>query len=191
MATKAYLRLLQFSLIILLNMAVSYNYDILAAYTAGTTVTLAWDPDPFPNLAGYRLYYGTSSGDYSQKIEVGSSTTVSVPNLTEGETYFFAVTAYNMAAVESRPSNQISYTVPFSSPAAAGGKASSRPVPAASATPPMPTAKPAPVAYRSWSILRPRKTRLLKSRQRVDATRLKRSGFIEAAAYADWCRERY
>jgi hypothetical protein len=56
--------------------------------------TLAWDADTAPDIAGYRLYCGTSSGVYTQTIEVGNTTATLVSNLTEGKTHFFTVTAY-------------------------------------------------------------------------------------------------
>ncbi len=83
---------------------------------AAQSITLAWDPDPAPNLAGYNLYSGTTSGVYTQEIQIGNATTAVVSNLVAGTTYFFAVTAYNTAGLESAPSNQISYSVPSSGP---------------------------------------------------------------------------
>src|SRR3981189_2833321 len=83
---------------------------------AAQTITLAWDPNTAPDIAGYRLYNGTASGVYTKVTEVGNATTAAGPNLVAGTTYFFAVTAYNTAGLESAPSNQISYTVPLSSP---------------------------------------------------------------------------
>ena len=63
-----------------------------------------------PDIAGYRLYYGTSSGNYSQVIDVGNTTVATISNLAPGQTYFLAVTAYNTAGLESAPSNQVSFT---------------------------------------------------------------------------------
>jgi hypothetical protein len=80
------------------------------------SVSLAWNPDPNANLAGYRLYCGTTRGVYTQRIEVGKTTTISISNLAAGRTYFFAVTVYNTAYMESAPSNEVSYTVPASTP---------------------------------------------------------------------------
>ena len=80
------------------------------------SVTLVWNPDPNANLAGYRLYCGTTRGVYTQRIEVGKTTTISISNLAAGRTYFFAVTVYNTAYMESAPSNEVSYTVPASTP---------------------------------------------------------------------------
>src|ERR1700730_15482143 len=53
------------------------------------------------------LYYGNFSGNYSESINVGANTFVTVPNLVPGKTDFFVVTAYNAAGVQSAPSNQV------------------------------------------------------------------------------------
>ena len=73
------------------------------------TVTLAWDSILQPDLAGYRVHWGTASGDYTQTTDVGNTTRTVISNLTDGTTNFFAVTAYNTAGVESLPSNEVSY----------------------------------------------------------------------------------
>jgi hypothetical protein len=75
-------------------------------------VSLAWNPNTAPGIAGYRLYYGSASGSYSSKIDVGNATATAVPGLTSGKTYFFAATAYNSAGLESGYSGEVSYTVP-------------------------------------------------------------------------------
>jgi Fibronectin type III domain len=138
------------------------------------SVSLTWDPGSIPNLAGYRLYSGTTPGAFTQRIEVGNSTTISVSNLTKGQTYFFAVTAYNTSGAESPPSDKVSYTVPFPITAAASVQASAPATTAmaAQATTPGPT---------------PRTTRLLKHRHRMGAGRRVHGGSIEATAYARWC----
>ena len=45
-------------------------------------------------------------------INVGKNTQVTVSNLSQGVTYFFAVTAYNLQGAESDYSNEIQNTVP-------------------------------------------------------------------------------
>ena len=77
-------------------------------------VTLAWNPSPSAIVAGYRLYQGAASQDYTSTIEVGDLTSVTVSNLTSGATYFFAVTAYDIIGLESVFSSEIAYTVPGS-----------------------------------------------------------------------------
>jgi hypothetical protein len=77
------------------------------------TVTLAWDANSEPDLAGYKLYAGTNgSGIHTLLGDVGNITLVTVSNLTLGATYYFVVTAYNTSGLESTPSNEVSYTVP-------------------------------------------------------------------------------
>lgn len=83
----------------------------LAGQARAEQVTLAWDANTEPDLGGYKLYYGTAAQAYSQVINVGKNTQVTVSNLSQGITYFFAVTAYNLQGAESDYSNEIHNTV--------------------------------------------------------------------------------
>jgi chitinase len=71
-------------------------------------VTLAWDPNSETDLAGYRVYYGTSSGLYPNVTDVGNMTTATISNLTAGQTYYFSATAYDTQGRESGYSNEVS-----------------------------------------------------------------------------------
>jgi chitinase len=82
-----------------------------AAYAA--SVDLEWDPNTEPVLAGYKIYWGTSSGNYPSSKDVGNTTTCTITGLVGGQTYYFAATAYDVKGAESDYSNQISYAVPF------------------------------------------------------------------------------
>ncbi len=84
----------------------------LSFVEAAESITLTWDADASPDIAGYRLYSGTSSGTYTESIDVGNITVATIPNLTAGITYFCVVTAYNTAGLESGPSNEASFTLP-------------------------------------------------------------------------------
>jgi len=75
-------------------------------------VRLAWNPSKSLAAAGYFLYYGPEQGAYTNKIDMGYSTTASVSGLREGQTYHFAVTAYNSSGVESALSSDVSYLTP-------------------------------------------------------------------------------
>jgi Fibronectin type III domain len=75
-------------------------------------VPLAWDSNVDPNVTGYAVYYGTSSGSHPTRVDAGTNVTATVSNLTEGMTYYFVVTSYNAAAAESAPSKEISYLIP-------------------------------------------------------------------------------
>jgi hypothetical protein len=73
------------------------------AWDAPTTNT---DGSPLTDLAGYKIYYGTSSGNYTTIIDVGNVTTYFINNLVLG-TYYFTVTTYNTSGVESAYANEI------------------------------------------------------------------------------------
>ena len=77
---------------------------------ASFAVTLAWDANPETDLVGYKLSYGTASGAYTNVISTGLVTEISVPNLVEGTTYYFAVAAVNAAGAQSLNSNEVSYS---------------------------------------------------------------------------------
>lgn len=87
-------------------------YALPTMSISAASVTLAWDPSPEPSLAGYRLHYGTTSGDYTDLLEVGNTVTATVSNLVGGTTYFFAATALDANGLESAYSSEISYTPP-------------------------------------------------------------------------------
>jgi hypothetical protein len=75
-------------------------------------LSLIWDPNPEPDLAGYEVYIGTSPGTYTQTTDVGNVTTFLVSGLSPGETYYFAVRAYDIFANKSSFSNEVSTTIP-------------------------------------------------------------------------------
>lgn len=78
------------------------------------SVTLAWNASPSSTIAGYHLYYGGASQAYTNTIDAGASTLLTVSNLAPQATYFFAVTSYDVLGLESAFSSEISYTVPGS-----------------------------------------------------------------------------
>jgi hypothetical protein len=87
-----------------------------ALEVSAANVKLTWDPSPEPLVTGYRLYYGTSSGNYTNVIDAGNRTDYTVTELAEGATYYFAATAYIGTGDESTFSNVASYTVPGETP---------------------------------------------------------------------------
>ncbi len=76
-------------------------------------VLLTWDESHQADLAGYKIYYGTESRNYTEMVDVGLTESPEKPrylirNLQKGKTYFFAVTAYDRSNNESGFSNETS-----------------------------------------------------------------------------------
>lgn len=84
---------------------VAYAGEATISWQAPTTDS---DGSELTDLAGYKLYYGTTTGDYTQSVDVGSMTTYTVTGLTDGETYYFAATSYDTSGNESGYSNEAS-----------------------------------------------------------------------------------
>ena len=92
------------------------------------TVTLVWEEpttlengDPLTNIENYKIYYGKSTGNYTDSIDVGtnefgypscvdigggvSECTYTIQQIPVG-TYYFAVTVYDLSGLESLYSNE-------------------------------------------------------------------------------------
>ncbi len=77
------------------------------------TANLSWNANAEPDLAGYKIYYGTAPrtdkcppGGYSSKINVGKTDvpgkpTYTIENLENGKTYYFSITSYDSSNNES------------------------------------------------------------------------------------------
>ena len=79
---------------------------------ADQNVTLAWAPSISTDVVGYRIYYGTTSGDYTGLFDIGNTNAVTISRLVDGVTYYFAATSIDGAGNESPFSNEAVYTVP-------------------------------------------------------------------------------
>src|SRR5438309_4334244 len=90
--------------------------SLAPAFSSAAQITLAWDPNTEPDLAGYTLYYGTSSRSYQFSVYVGNRTSYSLAGLLEGQIYYLAVTAYNLSGIESGFSNEVSKAIPDVTP---------------------------------------------------------------------------
>jgi len=84
---------------------------VTATGSHAANVTLAWDSNAEPDLAGYIVYYGTASRIYPNTVDVGKVNSFEVTGLTSGQTYYFAVTAYDSQRNESSYSNEITHAI--------------------------------------------------------------------------------
>ena len=81
------------------------------------SVTLSWaaptsdaNGSVLNDLAGYRIYYGTDSMNYTQSIDAGNFTGTVINNLSPG-TWCFTVTAYDASGNESNYSQELCKTL--------------------------------------------------------------------------------
>ena len=63
-------------------------------------------------MAGYKIYWGESSRQYTSVVDVGNNLEGAVSGLTSGRTYYFAVTAYDSAGNESGYSSEVFKVIP-------------------------------------------------------------------------------
>ncbi|OFZ19110.1 MAG: hypothetical protein A2X94_10195 [Bdellovibrionales bacterium GWB1_55_8] len=85
---------------------------------SASSVILEWDPSTDSDLAGYNVYYqadssaipfqGVGATNGAAPINGGNTTTYTIDGLEDDHVYYFAVTAYNSAGLESVYSNIIS-----------------------------------------------------------------------------------
>ena len=94
-------------------------FNIKVVGTATGSATLSWTPptqntdgSALNNLAGYKVYWGTSQGNYSNSVTIANPglATYVVSQLTPAQ-WHFAVTAYSATGFESGYSNSVSKTI--------------------------------------------------------------------------------
>jgi hypothetical protein len=97
----------------------TFSISVSAASSATGRATLSWTPPTrntdgtsLTNLAGYRIYYGTSSSALSKTITINNASvsTYVVDDLTAA-TWYFAVKSFNTKGAESVMSNTASKTI--------------------------------------------------------------------------------
>lgn len=76
-------------------------------------VSLAWGRSTDTNAVGYHIYYGTVSHGYTNLVDAGNATSITLSGLVPGVTYFFAATTYDSVANESGFSDETSYVMPM------------------------------------------------------------------------------
>lgn len=87
---------------------------LASASSYAADVTLSWIANTESDLAGYKIYQSTISGQYGAPVAtVGKVTTqtLTLPALTADQTYFWTITAYDLAGNESGKSVEVSKLV--------------------------------------------------------------------------------
>ncbi len=85
----------------------------LAAWNVGgASVVLAWNPAAWAD--SYNVYYGQTSGDYTDIVSAGDTNEVTIGGLDPNTTYYFAVTTI-VGGLESDFSDEITFTTPAGS----------------------------------------------------------------------------
>ena len=83
----------------------------LMANTGSGYVDLKWDAPDDPARAGFNIYYGKTSGQYSRRRTIGNYNNYRIDGLTNNETYYLAVTAFDQLNMESEYSNEVGIIV--------------------------------------------------------------------------------
>lgn len=81
-----------------------------ASYVHAKDVTLTWNKNTEPDLAGYRLYYSNEGQNFSkEKMEElpVMETPTHLMDVADGVFWFFAVTAFDKEGLESGFSNVV------------------------------------------------------------------------------------
>jgi uncharacterized repeat protein (TIGR01451 family) len=89
---------------------------ISPAFAGPNDITLVWNVNSEPDVAGYRIAWGSSPGSHPNLIDAGNVTTYTVTGLTQGSTYYFVVQAYDGAGNLS-PNSQETSAVAGAAPA--------------------------------------------------------------------------
>ena len=82
------------------------------------SVTLSWERNQEPDIAGYKIFYGTASRSYTNTITINDTAhepltrNYTIVGLEDGKTYYFAIKAFDLAGQESDFSDEVSVEIP-------------------------------------------------------------------------------
>ena len=98
--------------------SVNNTVNVTVVLNGNGTALLSWTPptentdgSPLTDLAGYKIRYGTSPGNYSNTETIGSGlSSYQVVNLTSS-VWYFVITSFNSSDIESSYSTEVSKTI--------------------------------------------------------------------------------
>jgi hypothetical protein len=95
-------------------------FNLTVQSTARGSIVVSWVPptentdgSPLTDLAGYKVYWGTSPGSYPNSATINNPGIAShvIDNLVAG-TWYFALAAFNTVGIESELTSAVSGTIP-------------------------------------------------------------------------------
>lgn len=128
----------------------SIKSNVAAVIGSGTgTATLTWNANTEPDLASYKIYYGTSPRTgtnpkvcgmcgYTASVNAGNVTSYAFSGMTNGQTYYFSTSALDTSNNESTFSGEVHKSIPAvtSSPTDNTPPTSNTPPPVSNTPPP-------------------------------------------------------
>ena len=97
----------------------SYPFEL----RADQEITVKWDNNDSPVIAGYRVHYRHILETSEKVIDVGKNHSAVLRNLTPESRYSCSVRAYDADNFESEPSNEITFVTDLSAPTFASSSA--------------------------------------------------------------------
>ena len=94
-------------LFLLLGLSLLFCMGPGSTQSMAAQVTLAWDANTDPAVAGYKLYYGNASRTYGTPVDVGNVTQYALTGVEDEKSTYFAVTAYDTNRNESAFSTEL------------------------------------------------------------------------------------
>ena len=100
-------------------------FCLMALAASAFALELAWNRNPEPDITGYELSYGTTSGSYTTTLTTGTTPSATLTGLLPDTRYYFVVRAINSTGLKSAASQEVAHqtaavTPDNSAPVAAG-----------------------------------------------------------------------
>jgi hypothetical protein len=98
---------------------VNESVNVTVVQSSDGTALLSWTPptentddSPLTDLAGYKIYYGTSPATYSNTEIINNPglTSFLIEDLASAE-WYFVITSFNSSGIESSYSTEVSKTI--------------------------------------------------------------------------------
>jgi hypothetical protein len=97
--------------------ALAMLFGVAVNSALAANATLSWTANTEPDLAGYKIYYGTAkrtaaspgsnNGGYQNKVDAGKVIAYTLNNLNTSQKYYFSLTAYDTSNNESGFSSEV------------------------------------------------------------------------------------